>query len=253
MDLQLKGKKALITGATRGIARATAELFADEGANLAICARNEKGVEEAKKDLEARGIKVFARALDVSDGAALTAFVNDGINELGGLDILIPSPSAGNSGAKEDAWKANFEVDILGTVRAVDAALPALRESDCGSIVFISTTAAVETFMGSSSYNALKAALITHSNSLSQTLGPKGIRVNTVSPGPIYFEGGDWHNVEKAMPQVFESTVNAHPLGRMGTKEEVARAIAFVASPAGSWLTGVNLVVDGGYTKRVNF
>ena len=253
MDLQLKGKKALITGASRGIARATAELLADEGVDLAICARNEKGLDEAQKDLEARGVKVFAQALDVSDAAALQGFVTSSIDTLGGLDILIPSPSAGNTGNKEGAWRANFEVDILGTTRALDAALPALQESDAASVVFVSTTAAVETFMGPSSYNALKAALITHANSLSQALGRKGIRVNTVSPGPILFEGGDWANVEKAMPEVFENTVAAHPLGRMGTKEEVARAIAFLASPAGSWCTGVNLVVDGGYTKRVNF
>jgi NAD(P)-dependent dehydrogenase (short-subunit alcohol dehydrogenase family) len=252
MDLGLSGKKALITGASRGIGRAIAETLADEGASLAICARNQKGLDEAVKDLEGRGAKVFAKAVDVGDGDALKGFIAASIQELDGLDILISNPSGGN-GVDEASWRANFEVDLLGAVRSVDAALPALVKSDGASVIFIGTTAAVETFMGPTSYNAIKAALVTHANGLSQALGPQGIRVNTVSPGPIYIEGGSWAQIKQAMPQMYESTLKQIPIGRMGTAQEVANAVAFLASPAASLLTGVHLIADGGFTKRVNF
>ena len=107
--------------------------------------------------------------------------------------------------------------------------------------------------MGAGSYNAIKAALVVHSSGLAQQLAPQGIRVNTVSPGPVYFEGGAWAMIEKAMPQMYESTLASCPQGRMGTPEEVANAVVFLSSPRASLLTGVHLVADGGFTKRVNF
>jgi len=252
MDLGLKGKKAIVTGASRGIGRSIAELLADEGVDLAISARGAEGLEAAAKDLESRGVKVFQRAFDVGDGEALKSFVADAANELGGLDILVPNPSAG-AGAGEAAWQANFEVDLMGSVRSVEAATPFLQKSDCGSIIFIGTTAAVETFMGPGPYNAIKAALVAHSSNLSQALAPQGVRVNIVSPGPVYFEGGPWAQIQQAMPQMYESTLKSCPQGRMGTPEEVANAVVFLASPRASLITGSHLVADGGVTKRVNF
>ena len=188
MDLGLKGLKAIVTGGSRGIGRAIAGLFADEGANVAICARTKEGVEEAKKDLEARGSKVVAEAVDVADGDALKRFVTSAVEALGGLDILVSNPTGGN-GTGEKAWRANFEVDLLGAIRCVETATPALSESENGSVLFVSSTAAVETFMGPTSYNAIKAALIVHSNGLSQALAPQGIRVNTISPGSNHDRG----------------------------------------------------------------
>jgi NAD(P)-dependent dehydrogenase (short-subunit alcohol dehydrogenase family) len=252
MELGLQGKKAIVTGASRGIGRCIANAFADEGVDLAICSRSSEGLEEARKDLEARGVRVVSQALDVGDGDALKEWIGAAANELGGLDILVSNPSGGN-GTDEKAWKANFEVDLMGAVRSVDAATPYLAKSDAASVVFIGTTAAVETFMGPTSYNALKAALITHANGLSQTLGPQGIRVNVVSPGPIYFEGGAWDTIKQHMKPMYESTVAACPNGRLGTPEEVANAVAFLSSSAASLISGVNLVADGGFTKRVNF
>ena len=142
---------------------------------------------------------------------------------------------------------------MMGAVRSVDAATKYLVKSDAASVIFISSTAAVETFMGPTSYNAIKAALITHMNGLSQTLGPQGVRVNAVSPGPIYFKGGSWEMIEKTMKPMYEGAVKNCAIGRMGTPEEVANAVTFLASPAASLVTGVNLVVDGGFTKRVNY
>jgi NAD(P)-dependent dehydrogenase (short-subunit alcohol dehydrogenase family) len=252
MDLGLKGKKAIVTGASRGIGRSIAETLADEGVDLAICSRSAESLESARKDLEGRGVRVFAQSVDVGDGDALKEWIGAAAEELGGLDILVSNPSGGN-GTDEKSWKANFEVDLMGAVRSVDAATPHLAKSDSASVIFIGTTAAVETFMGPTSYNAIKAALITHANGLSQTLGPQGVRVNVVSPGPIYFEGGAWDTIKQHMKPMYESTIAACPNGRLGTPEEVANAVVFLASPRASLVTGVNLVVDGGFTKRVNF
>jgi 3-oxoacyl-[acyl-carrier protein] reductase len=252
MDLGLKGKKAIVTGASRGIGRAIAQTLADEGVDVAICARNAEGLEVAAKELEGRGVRSFSRALDVADGEALKSFVDDAAAELGGLDILVCNPSAG-TGAGDAAWKANFDVDLMSSVHGVEAAVPHLAQAGGGSVVFISTTAAVEAFMGATSYSAIKAAVIVHSGNLAQALAPQGIRVNVVSPGPVYFEGGAWAMIEKAAPKMYESTLRSCPQGRMGTPEEVANAVVFLASPAASLITGAHLVTDGGITKRIDF
>ena len=252
MDLGLKGRRAVIPGASRGIGRAIAEALADEGANLAICARGAEGVEAAKKDLEKKGVKVFAKAVDVANGDALRAFIEESAQALGGIDVLVSNVSA-MSGQGEAAWKANFDIDLMGTVRACEAALPHLLKSGQGSVVVIGTPAAVETFGPPGAYGALKAALVNYASSLAHAVAGKNVRVNVVSPGPVYFKGGAWEMIQKAMPPFYEQTLKACPQGRMGAPEEVARTVAFLASPAASLITGVNLVTDGGFTKRVNF
>jgi 3-oxoacyl-[acyl-carrier protein] reductase len=252
MDLGLEGKKALVTGASRGLGRAIAETLASEGVDLAICGRTADTLEEAAKSLESKGVKVYSKIVDVGDGDALKGFIADSVAELGGLDILVSNPSGGN-GMDEAAWRANFEVDLLGAVRSVEAATPALVESSAASVIFIGTTAAVETFMGPTSYNAIKAALITHANGLSQALGSKGIRVNTISPGPIFVEGGSWDRIKQHRAEMYEDAQKTHPGGELGEAQDVANATVFLSSPAAKHITGVNLVVDGGYTKRVNF
>ncbi|NRA03847.1 MAG: SDR family oxidoreductase [Myxococcales bacterium] len=252
MDLGLNGHKAIVTAATRGIGLAIAQLLADDGVDVAICARGEAGLESARKDLEARGVSVFTKAVDVGEGEALKAFVAEAAQALGGLDCLVCNASGG-AGMGEAAWQANFDIDLLGAARSVEAAVPLLAESDAPSIVFIGSTAALEYLGVPQPYNAMKAALIAHANDLSQALAPQGIRVNTVSPGPVFFEGGNWEMIQQSMPQIYERALAQCALGRMGTPEEVARAVVFLLSPAASLITGANLVTDGGFTKRVGW
>lgn len=251
MDLGLKGKKAIVTGGTRGIGRAIAERLAGEGADVAICARHQEEVATTVAALTALGVNSTGAVVDVADKEAYQAWIASAGEELGGIDIFVPNVSAGGGQMDEAGWQANFEIDLLGTTRGIDAALPFLQQSDSGAIVIIATTAAVETFLGPQTYNAIKAALITHGKGLSQALAGDGIRVNCVSPGPIYFEGGAWEFIQNNMPEVYESTLADIPSGRMGTPGEIANAVTFLASPAASLITGVNLVADGGFTKRV--
>jgi NAD(P)-dependent dehydrogenase (short-subunit alcohol dehydrogenase family) len=252
MDLGLAGKRALITASSRGIGLAIARQLADEGCDVAICARSEGGLESAKKDLEQRGVRVFAKPLDVSDGAALKAFVAEAAGALGGLDVFV-SNASGGGGMGEQAWQATFEIDVMSAARGVEAALPFLAQSAAGSIVFISSTAALEYLGVPQPYNAMKAALIAHAGDLAHALAKQGVRVNTVSPGPIYFEGGNWQMIQQAMPAIYQGALAQCAIGRMGTPEEVARAVVFLASPAASLITGANLVCDGGFTKGHHF
>jgi len=197
-------------------------------------------------------VRCFTQAIDVGDGEQLRGFVAAAGEALGGLDIVVCNASGG-AGMGDKAWQANVDVDLLGAARTVESALPMLSQSDAGAVVFISSTAALEYLGVPQPYNAIKAAMIAHANDLSQALAPQGIRVNVVSPGPIYFEGGNWEMIKQAMPAMYEGALAQCAIGRMGTPEEVARAVVFLASPAASLITGANLVTDGGFTKRVNF
>jgi NAD(P)-dependent dehydrogenase (short-subunit alcohol dehydrogenase family) len=253
MDLGLAGKKALVTGSTKGIGRSVAEHFVAEGADIAVCSRNADDVIATVDALGAKGVKAIGRAVDVADGPALTAWVKDAAIELGGLDIVVANVSALAIGQDEASWKAEFETDMMGTVRAVNAAMPFLEKSKAASIVVIASVSGREVDFAAGPYGVFKAALIHYAKGLSYQLAAKGIRVNALSPGNTYFPGGVWEKIEHGNPELFSQAMTLNPTGRMGKPEEMARAVVFLASPAASFITGTNLVVDGALTRGVQF
>ena len=253
MDLGLKGLKAIVTGGTKGIGQAIAQTLAAEGAHVAICARNADDVAASVAELQALGVTAFGRAVDVADGPALAAWVNDAAATLGGLDIVVANVSALAIAADEAAWQRGFEVDMMGTVRLVTAAMPYLEKSGKAAIVTISSVSGREIDFASGPYGAFKAAIIHYTQGLAYHLAGKGIRANSVSPGNTYFPGGVWTQIEQGNPEFFKMALGMNPTGRMGTPQEMANAVAFLASPAASFITGTNLLVDGALTKGVQF
>jgi 3-oxoacyl-[acyl-carrier protein] reductase len=252
VDLGLKGKKVILTGGSRGIGRAALEIFAEEGADVAFFSRNPDQVAQAAESLSRHGGKVIGESFNIDDIDAYPGWLTSAADRLGGCDIFVPGASASGAGATGD-WQTCFNSDILGTVRGCETLEPYLEKSGSGSVVMMSSTAGVETFLVPQAFNSIKAALLTYSKQLGQAWGPKGIRVNAVSPGPIAFPGGNWEAIKGAASDLYNATEATFALGRWGGPEEVARTIVFLASPASSYTTGTNVVIDGGYTKRVQF
>ena len=254
MDLQLKGKRALVTGGSRGIGRAIAETFAEEGASVALCARGSETLEEVASGLRERGVSVYTEAFDVTDSDALTGFVDHAAQELGGLDIVVSNTSASANKGPEQ-WQIGLDGDLVPLVRLIEAAVPHLERAGGGAIVSISSTNAFDTARPASpnAYSAMKAAVLHHAAAQARALAPKGIRVNTVSPGPIEFPGGDWEKIREGRREVYDEVLGKIPVGRYGRPEDIAAAVAFLASPRSGFTNGVNMVVDGGIVTRVQF
>ena len=253
MDLGLRGRKAIVTGGSRGIGRAICELLAEEGCDVALCARGRAGVDEAAAALAAKGVRTYCEIVDVADTAALRAWVADAAEKLGGLDIFVANVSALAQAMDEASWRRSLDIDVMGTVAGVEAAIPRLEKSTAGSIVVIGTTGAIEIAGAPRPYASVKAALVPYVKALARNLAAKGVRANMVSPGNVYFKGGVWNAVEENSPEVFETMLSRNPMGRMGTPQEVANAVVFLASPRASFITGTNLIVDGALTQQVQF
>jgi NAD(P)-dependent dehydrogenase (short-subunit alcohol dehydrogenase family) len=250
MDLGLKGKKVIVSGGSRGIGRAIVELFLAEGAQVAFCARREAGVRGAE---EALGGSAFGSVVDITNPTQAESWIADAGERMGGIDIVVPNVSALASGSDLETWRRAFETDLLGTVSMVSAALPFLKASKAASVVLISSVSGREIDMFAEPYGVLKAALTHFGKTLSVRHAPDGIRVNTVSPGNVYFSDGVWGQIERETPEVFAQCMKRNPLGRMATPREVASAAVFLASPAAAFTTGANLLVDGGLTGGVQF
>jgi len=256
MDLQLKGKNAVILGGSRGIGRAIADTLAAEGANVAICARQAEQVAAAVAELKAIGVKATGASVNITDGAALKAWIEAASAELGGIDLLVSNAGAMAIGGDPASWEQNFQLDVLGMVNAFDAAKPFLLKAaethGDASFVIISSVSAAEAD-NASSYGPIKAALIHYAKGLARQYAGQHVRTNVVSPGTVYFDGGVWQMVEKNMPDMFKANLERNPMGRMATPHEVANAAVFLSSPLSAFTSGVNLLVDGAISRRVNF
>ena len=253
MDLGLQGRRALVTGGTRGIGRSVVETLAAEGAAVGFCARTARDVADTVEALKERGHVVAGQTVDIADEAALKRWVDDAAAELGGVDIVVANVSALAIPDEPSNWRASFDVDMMGTVGLVNAALPYLERSDAASIVTIGSVSGREIDFAAGPYGTFKAAIIHYTQGLAYQLAAKGIRANSLSPGNTYFAGGVWENIEQNNPELFAQALALNPTGRMAKPEEIARAVAFLASPAASFMTGANLLVDGGLTRGVQF
>jgi NAD(P)-dependent dehydrogenase (short-subunit alcohol dehydrogenase family) len=251
MDLGLAGKSVLVTGGSKGIGLAIAELFAAEGANVAICARDAEAVGKAVTKLAAKGVKAWGQGIDVADPVALKGWVDGAAKEFGGVDCVVCNVSALAVGDSPETWEKSFRTDMMHTVNSVAAAVPYLEKSTAASISIISSVSGFEVDFAAGSYGAIKGALIHYAKGLAHQLVGKGIRVNAVSPGNTYFEGGIWQNIENGSPDLFKTAMGLNPTGRMGTAEEVAYGVVMLASPLASRISGTNLIIDGALTKAV--
>lgn len=255
MDLHLKGKRAVVTGGSRGIGKAILNVLVAEGASIATCARGSEALDKALGEWEAQGVKAYGEAIDVTDAVAYARWLENAASHLGGVDIFISNVSTRISSQGEQRWLDAFETDFLQHVRATELVIPFLQESDAGALIFISSIASVMANIMSMEreYGVMKAALNAYAAQLTHRLAENGIRSNFVTPGPINFEGGFWAQVQQADPALFERASQLPALRRHGTPQEVANAVAFLASPAASYITGANLRIDGGALKHTQY
>ena len=245
MNLGLSGKNAVVTGASKGIGKSIALALAGEGANLAICSRGEEALRSAESEIMEKGVKVFASTCDVGNRDSVNGFLESARNKLGSIDILVNNVSAIRFGDEDIDWEISVNIDLMGSVWATRKVIPWMMEAGGGSILFISSISALEA--GSPpSYAAMKAAIISYSKTLAVDLASKHIRVNTIAPGSIEFDGGVWDMVKQNNRPLYDMVLGGIPSGRMGTPGEVGDVAAFVVSPRASWLTGTCISVDGG-------
>ena len=248
MDLGLRGKVALVTGSSRGIGRGIARALATEGCDIALVARGEASLRDAEREIGALGVRAAAIVADVTFGDDVERMVREAHERLGRVDILVNN--AGGSFPDDDAgWDHAFRANIDAAVRATRAVVPLMRGQGGGVIVHIASIFGREAG-GGLPYNAMKAAMISHAKNSALALAKDNIRVNSVAPGSIRFDGGSWDKRVLADPEAMARFVEQNiAMGRFGTVEEVANVVAFLCSSKASWITGACINVDGGQTK----
>ena len=246
MDLELTGKRVLITGGSRGIGRAITKAFLDEGARVAICARGEVDLAASAAELGEFG-EVHYRTADIGVTGDPTALVAWAAETLGGLDVLVSNVSA----MAGPDWHASCAVDLIGTDELIRAALDVFDDDSGANIVCIGSRAASTGAPRIPAYAAVKAATVSMVKSLAREVARRGIRANVVSPGDIIFPGGSWDQAREENGKLWENIVRENPFRRLGTPEEIGDVVAFVASSRASFMTGANVLVDGGATNGI--
>ena len=255
MDLGLSGQVALITGGSRGIGRATAMSLAKEGCRVGICARGEERLNSALEELRSIGPDVWGTVSDVTDRADTERFVSDASERLGGVDALVCNVGGSSGGstleATDEEWHHTLDVNLMHSVRTIRAAVPRMKEAGKGAIVIVSSISGWKPGPRGQ-YGAAKAAEIFLSGVLARELAPYNIRVNTVCPGSILFQGGGWARFKEQNPKEFERWMEKDlPWNRLGTDQEVADVIAFLLSERSRWINGAMIPVDGSQGRPV--
>ena len=252
MDLKLTGKVALVTGSSRGIGLATAKAFAAEGCRVVLSGRSTEQLRDAETALRATGADVAAHAGDVGNPDHARRLIEATIAAYGGIDILVNNVGGGGGGARiadstDDDWRGALERNLIQTVRIMRLALPHMKGRTGGAVINVASISGWSPQLAmSGQYGAAKAALIFDTERWALEFVPHGIRINTVSPGSILAEGNGWDRYRLASPRYFEDYVrHGFPMGRLGTAEEVADVIVFIASPRAHWINGRNIPVDG--------
>jgi len=245
MPFDFKGKKVIVCGGSRGIGRSIALGFAEAGADVSICARNADSLEKTRAELAKFGHKAHAGTCDLAKEAAITRYMAEAIKTLGGIDVLVNNASGFGMSDDEKSWEASIDVDVLATVRASREAMTALKASK-GNIINIASGSGIRPSVRTPAYGAAKAAVIHYTRTLAAAHAKAGIRVNCVAPGSIEFPGGVWADRKANDPALYNATLANCPMGRMGTAEEVAHVVMFLASPLASWVTAQIVAVNGG-------
>lgn len=244
--MEFKGRRVVVMGGSRGIGRSIALGFASQGASVAICARGAGPLEAARQEIAAQGVTAFAAPCDLAQAEEIARFVPQAAAALGGIDVLVNNASGFGASDDEAGWAASFQVDMMAIVRASQAALPWLQKAEGGSIVNVSSISAMRATSRTAPYGAIKAAVLHYTASQAKMLARQGIRVNAVAPGSIEFPGGSWEQRRTSDPDLYNATLKQIPFGRLGTPEEVADVVLFLASHRARWVTGQGIVVDGG-------
>jgi 3-oxoacyl-[acyl-carrier protein] reductase len=249
MDLRLRDRVAVVTGSSRGIGRAIALGFAAEGCRVVLCARGEERLRETEGEVRALGVDTLAVAADVTRPEDVERLIGEAVARFGGLHILVNNAGGSGPGSDDAAWDDAYQRNLLAAERATRAAIAPMRASGGGSIVHITSIWGRESGGRVPTYNAMKAAMISHAKQMSLALAPD-IRVNSVAPGSIYFPGGLWGRRQEEDPEGMRRFVEQNiPMGRFGRPEEVASVVVFLCSPAASWITGACINVDGGQSR----
>jgi 3-oxoacyl-[acyl-carrier protein] reductase len=246
MQIDLKGKRAVVTGGSKGIGRSIALAFADAGAAVSICARGRAALDKTSAEIVARGVKAHAGECDLADKQAVASYVAAAADSLGGIDILVNNASGFGTTDDEAGWARSLDIDVMATVRASHAAIPFIEKAGGGAILNISSISGYAASTRTAPYAAVKAAVINYTMSQALMLASKKIRVNAIAPGSIEFPGGMWEERKTSNPQLYNAILRSIPWGRLGRPEEIANAALFLCSDAASWVTGQTLTVDGG-------